>query len=165
MFFWLVLRVCYKNGVRLDEVFCVCMCIWRRGILGPNAMTGVEMVKVGAPEDRERRQFQIWNFGLPMGQQKRRRPEAIGTNGNWRERCRSTSQALVQCAAWNLGHRLKPTLLKGKFKRAGRMLALQGKRRKRNDVATVAKNWWSVPRGTWGTGRIACATERRRQNR
>jgi hypothetical protein len=51
MFFWLVLRVCYKNGVRLDEIFCVCMCSWRRGILGPYAVTGVEMVKVSAAGD------------------------------------------------------------------------------------------------------------------
>jgi len=53
------------------------------------------------------------------------------------ERNRDYSQGLVAGAAWDLGRRLKPTPLEGEGKRAGKMPALQGKKRRQKQMTKV----------------------------
>src|SRR6202041_853554 len=52
---------------------------------------------------------------------------------------------------------------KAKAPARGQRYVRQQWSRTKNDVATVAEYWCYVPRGTWGTGRNACATGRQRQ--
>lgn len=86
-----VLRVCYKNGVRFDEVYYVSKHLpLTAGVMGPYGVKGVEMVKVTTTADGSKPPYQVIfsayfesAASLQNAMQSPRMGEVLGDIGNF----------------------------------------------------------------------------------